>query len=311
MNASIISKGLAHECDGWHCVDDSGTAKLPPAEDRLGEEAFRAMDRMREALSAQITGGLSPALLALAFMDWSIHLASAPGKCAEIIFKADRKIGRLAAHAAAIGIATDDCPCIEPLPGDYRFVSDTWRKPPYSLWAQAFLLNQQWWHNVTHKVAGVTPHHEEVVSFAGRQFPDMFSPSNIPFANPEVVEKTIKSGGQNFVHGFQNWLKDANRLAMQQPPAGTNKFILGKDGGVTTGKVVYRNHLGDGSIFCCIPAPSRRASIYTQSCQLLGRRLCVGDGRFVPLFHPHGEVRRSTDDRRQLSTDDQLLRWGR
>jgi hypothetical protein len=163
MNASIISKGLAHECDGWHCVDDSGTAKLPPAEDRLGEEAFRAMDRMREALSAQITGGLSPALLALAFMDWSIHLASAPGKCAEIIFKADRKIGRLAAHAAAIGIATDDCPCIEPLPGDYRFVSDTWRKPPYSLWAQAFLLNQQWWHNVTHKVAGVTPHHEEVV----------------------------------------------------------------------------------------------------------------------------------------------------
>lgn len=81
MNASIISKGLAHECDGWHCVDDSETAKLPPAEDRLGEETFRAMDRMRKAFSAQITGGLSPASLALAFMDWSIHLASAPGNC--------------------------------------------------------------------------------------------------------------------------------------------------------------------------------------------------------------------------------------
>jgi polyhydroxyalkanoate synthase len=43
--------------------------------DALGLEAFATIDRMREALSAQLSGGLSPAALALAFLDWSAHLA--------------------------------------------------------------------------------------------------------------------------------------------------------------------------------------------------------------------------------------------
>ena len=217
---------------------------LPPKHDEsIGDEAFRALDRMGEALTAQTTGGLSPASLALAFMDWSIHLASAPGKCMELALKAARKTGRLGAHMAATGLGIDEHPCIEPLPGDTRFAAEAWRKPPYNLWAQAFLLNQQWWHNVTHEVPGVTPHHEDVVSFAARQFLDMFSPSNIPFANPEVVDKAIKTGGQNFVHGFQNWLEDAKRLVTKQPPVGAEKFAVGKDVAITPGKVVFRNRL--------------------------------------------------------------------
>ena len=217
--------------------------KLPLPEGHLSEEKFRAIDRVREALTAQATGGLSPASLAMAFMDWSIHLASAPGKCLELTMKAGQKAARLGAHIATAGIYSDEHRCIEPLPGDYRFTDEGWRKPPYNVWSQAFLLNQQWWHNVTHGVPGVTPHHEDVVSFAARQFLDMFSPSNIPFANPEVVEKTIATGGQNFVQGFRNWLEDASRVATQQPPVGTEKFVVGKDVAVTPGKVVYRNRL--------------------------------------------------------------------
>lgn len=223
----------------------ASTQPRPPAklDESIGDEAFRALDRMREALTAQMTGGLSPTSLALAFIDWSIHLASAPGKCTELAVKAGRKASRLGAHIAAAGLAGDAHTCIEPLPGDYRFAAEGWRKPPYNLWSQAFLLNQQWWHNVTHEVPGVTQHHEDVVSFAARQFLDMFSPSNIPFANPEVVGKAIQTGGQNFVHGFQNWLEDASRLATKQPPVGTETFIVGKDVAVTPGKVIYRNRL--------------------------------------------------------------------
>lgn len=217
--------------------------KLPLPEGRLSEEKFRALDRVREALTAQATGGLSPASLAMAFMDWSIHLASAPGKCLELTMKAGQKAARLGAHIATAGLDSDERPCIEPLPGDYRFSNEGWRKPPYNLWSQAFLLNQQWWHNVTHGVPGVTPHHEDVVSFAARQFLDMFSPSNIPFANPEVVEKAVATGGQNFIQGFRNWLEDASRVATQQPPVGAEKFVVGKDVAVTPGKVVYRNRL--------------------------------------------------------------------
>jgi polyhydroxyalkanoate synthase len=173
-------------------------------DESLGNEVFRAINRIREALSAKVTGGLSPAALALALFDWSIHLAAAPGKQTELIDKAVRKTARLLTYMSAASLHPGRLLCIEPLPGDYRFRAEGWQKQPFSSWAQAFLLCQQWWHNVTHEVPGVTPHHEDVLSVAARQSLDMLSPSNNAFANPEVIERTWKTGGTNFTRGFQN-----------------------------------------------------------------------------------------------------------
>ena len=219
------------------------SAPLPAVEESVGSEAFRVIDRMREALNAQATGGLSPASLALAFLDLSIHLSLAPGKRMELADKAARKANRLLAYIAAASIRPDTPPCIEPLPGDYRFRAEEWQRQPYYSWVQAFLLTQQWWYNVTHEVPGVSPHHEDVASFAARQFLDVFSPSNTPFTNPEVVERTIETGGSNFINGVRNWLEDVTRFATGQAPVGAEKFVVGKDVAVTPGKVVYRNHL--------------------------------------------------------------------
>lgn len=202
-------------------------------------EAYRAIDRTREALSARMTGGLSPTALALALFDWSIHLASAPGKRLELLDKAVRKSLRLSNYLHAASFQADAPLCIEPLPGDYRFKGEAWDKQPYAFYAQAFLLNQQWWHNVTRGVPGVTPHHEDVVSFVARQALDMFSPSNNPFSNPDVIEKALATGGGNFLAGFRNWIEDASR----RPPVGAEEFVAGRDVAVTPGKVVFRNHL--------------------------------------------------------------------
>ncbi|MEY9768169.1 polyhydroxyalkanoate synthase [Sinorhizobium fredii] len=206
-------------------------------------EAFRAIDRMREALSAMATGGLSPATLTLAFYDWSIHLASAPGKRMELAHKAGHNWSLLLTYMAAAATRPDAPPCIEALPGDNRFRAEGWQKQPYTTWAQAFLLCQQWWHDVTRNVPGMTPHHEDVVSFTARQWLDMFSPSNLPFANPEVIHKAMETGGANFTQGLRNWLEDVGRVAMRQPPVGTEAFRVGRDIAATPGKVVYRNHL--------------------------------------------------------------------
>lgn len=216
---------------------------VPTEDDPLGLEAFRSIDRMREALSAQITGGLSPQALALAFFDWSTHLAAAPGKRAELVHKAGRKAQRLLAQLGTAALDTKAPACIEPLPGDDRFSGEAWQQFPYNIWSQAFLLNQQWWHNVTREVPGVTPHHEDVVSFTARQLLDMASPSNNPLTNPVVVAKTRETGGANLLQGFQNWLEDAGRQATGRPPVGTEDFVVGRDVAVTPGKVVYRNHL--------------------------------------------------------------------
>ena len=222
---------------------------LPPPppplheEDQRGSEMYRAIDRTREALTAHLSGGISPASLALALFDWSIHLASAPGKRLELADKAMRKWARLAAYMTAASARPDIAPCIEPLAGDDRFRAEAWRKHPYCCWAQGFLLTQQWWHNVTRGVPGVMPHHEDVVSFATRQILDVFAPSNNLFTNPEVIERTMATGGANLVQGFQNWCEDVSRLALGEPPVGTDNFAVGRNVAVTPGKVVYRNHL--------------------------------------------------------------------
>jgi len=213
------------------------------SEEPIGLEGFRALDRMAEAANAQLTAGLSSAALTLALFDWSLHLARAPGKRLELIHKALRKSLRLLTFAATAATNPDTPSCIEPLPGDSRFRDDSWKQFPYRLWQQGFLLNQQWWHNVTHDVPGVTPHHEQVISFTARQILDIFSPSNMPYANPEILEKTLRSGGLNFLQGFQNWAEDVGHLLAGGPPVGAEKFVVGRDVAATPGKVVYRNHL--------------------------------------------------------------------
>ena len=211
--------------------------------DPVGLEAFRSVDRMQEALGGQLTGGISPAAMALACFDWMLHLAAAPGKRVELVYKAGRKASRLAAYMATALTQPGTPACIEPLPGDNRFRDESWHRQPYCYWAQAFLLGQQWWHNATHEVPGVSRHHEDVVSFAARQMLDMMSPSNLPFTNPQVMAKAMEAGGANFVQGFRNWIEDAGRQAIGQPPVGTENFVVGRDVAVTPGKVVFRDRL--------------------------------------------------------------------
>ncbi|MFC0219007.1 polyhydroxyalkanoate synthase [Pseudochelatococcus lubricantis] len=216
---------------------------LPSAEEVVGQEGFKAFDRMREALTAQFSGGLSPAALSLAYYDWAIHLSHAPGKRTELAYKAVRKGVRFLNYLTASVVEPSTPPCIAPLPGDNRFTSEAWQHAPFNFIAQAFLLQQQWWHNITHEVPGVTPHHEDVISFCARQILDVAAPSNNPFTNPEVINKALETGGANFVEGWWNWLEDTSRTITGQPPVGSENFVVGRDVAVTPGKVVYRNHL--------------------------------------------------------------------
>jgi polyhydroxyalkanoate synthase len=187
---------------------------------------------------------LSPAALAGAYWDWAVHLASSPGKQMQLADKATRKAIRFANYTVRCALQDGGAsPCIEPLPQDKRFLGEAWRRPPYNLFYQGFLLNQQWWHNATTGVGGVTKQHENVVEFVSRQLLDVFSPSNFLLTNPEAMQCTIQEGGSNLLRGFKNFLEDIERSARGKKPAGADAFKPGVNVAVTPGKVIYRNRL--------------------------------------------------------------------
>jgi polyhydroxyalkanoate synthase len=193
---------------------------------------------------ARTTRGLSPAAIGQAYLDWWMHLAFSPGKQMQLAEKAAKKVARFTHHAVNCSTTHGETePCIVPLPQDRRFADPAWRKWPYCLFYQAFLLNQQWWHNATTGVRGVAKQHEDIMEFTARQLLDIWAPSNFLLTNPELLEHTLKNGGANLVKGFENFVQDWERAIGGKMPAGAEAFEVGRNLAVTPGKVVYRNRL--------------------------------------------------------------------
>jgi polyhydroxyalkanoate synthase len=216
-----------------------------PDRDSYGVTALAdIIDRALHAATARFTAGVSPAALAEAYLDWATHLAYAPGKRVQLVDKAIRKAMRFGIYLqkyALSGGKTEDC--IDPLPQDHRFTDEAWHKFPFNVIYQSFLLQQQWWHNATTGLRGVSKSHEDMVEFTSRQILDMVAPSNFPLTNPEVLFRTASTGGRNLVEGFQNFLEDAERAAAGKRPVGADSFVVGRDVAKTPGKVIYRNRL--------------------------------------------------------------------
>ena len=213
--------------------------------DSLALTAYPSMiDRAVHATLARATAGLSPMAMAEAYFTWWAHIAFSPGKQMQLAQKAGRKLARFQNYVSRYlreGQSAE--PCIEPLPQDRRFRDEAWQAPPFNFIQQAFLLQQQWWHNAFTGVSGVTRQHEKMLTFAARQMLDVMAPSNSLVANPVVLGRTVRDGGMNLVRGWQNWLEDWERQSGGHKPVGAENYVVGRDVAVTPGKVVYRNDL--------------------------------------------------------------------
>ena len=203
------------------------------------------LDLLLNAWLGKFTGGISPAALGNAYADWLGHLALAPSKQQTLLEEAWKKIGRWQQYTlqSAMAGGASEPPCIAPLPQDRRFDDSAWRRWPYNLVYQGFLLQQQWWHRATTGVRGVAPHHEDVVTFTVRQWLDMLAPSNFMLTNPVVQQAALESGGASLARGAQHLAEDWQRAAMGPYAPDTRRYKMGENVAVTPGKVVYRNDL--------------------------------------------------------------------
>jgi polyhydroxyalkanoate synthase len=224
-----------------------GTAPVHWEPDPAGYTAtFSVLDRAINANIARYTLGLSPRAMTAAYLDWLGGIALSPGKQAQLLHKAQRKWSRFLAHlqAALLAPKAGAIPCcIEPLPQDKRFNDPAWQNPPFNAIYQGFLLTQQWWHNATTDVAGMTPQNERAVEFAARQILDLFSPSNFLLTNPVVLDTTLRSGGRNLLNGWAHMVEDMQAIIAGRGPVGSEASEVGRDVAATPGKVIYRNQL--------------------------------------------------------------------
>jgi polyhydroxyalkanoate synthase len=204
-----------------------------------GPAQGNALDRAAHAAWAALTGGLSPASMALAGLDWCAHLAVAPGKCLDLALQAWP--GAAGGAPPAAGASPTQA-----LAADPRFSAPQWAQWPYRLYRDAFLRSEAWWRDATTGVPGVDPHHEALAGFVARQWMDACSPGNFIATNPLVIEAAWRSGGLNFVAGLQHWADDlldaGARLRGERPPRAT-LWRPGRDVAITPGKVVWRNAL--------------------------------------------------------------------
>jgi polyhydroxyalkanoate synthase subunit PhaC len=136
----------------------------------------------------------------------------------------------------------------EPSPGksDKRFKHADWTENAmFSFIKESYLVAAKSILSSVRGVRDLDPDTAKKADFYARQFVDAISPSNFIATNPEVISRTVETGGQNLLRGLENLLTDLERgngrLAISMTD--NDAFELGRNVATTPGKVVFQNAL--------------------------------------------------------------------
>lgn len=237
----------------------TSTETLQQAMPHLSPEAIEAVqnvqDRVQKMLSAYtaknlgVSGAMAPNPMGMSFSRalgqfwWSVW--SHPESYADMQ-------NHMMADFAALGDYTSRrlkgeeglIPIIAPQGSDRRFKDERWQiNPWFDYCKQAFLLANKYMVGMIDEAKGLDDRTRAQAKFAMSRMMDALSPSNYWMTNPQILEATLESGGENFIRGMENVLRDLEQaephISMVKPDA----FKLGKDLASTAGQVVYRNEL--------------------------------------------------------------------
>ncbi len=137
-------------------------------------------------------------------------------------------------------------PVIIPKRSDRRFKDDAWEDYcAFDFIKQHYLLMARWLEQTVANVDGLDEQTARKVEFYTRQVIDALAPTNFVLTNPEALQETLQSGGQNLLKGFRNLLVDLERGQgkLNIRMTDTDAFELGKNIAVTPGSVVFQNEL--------------------------------------------------------------------
>jgi polyhydroxyalkanoate synthase len=143
-------------------------------------------------------------------------------------------------------LSGDLTPVLEPSRGDRRFRHHGWQEEIGPFYAhQHYLLFNRWVQDLMDSMLETGEIESLQMKFLVRFLMDAWSPSNIPWMNPEAIASAKASHGQTFMKGMENFFQDmmSGRTLMDMRLVQPECFILGRNIAATPGEVIFKNDL--------------------------------------------------------------------
>ncbi|QXM24804.1 class I poly(R)-hydroxyalkanoic acid synthase [Elioraea tepida] len=190
--------------------------------------------------------GFDPTSIGSAFLEMTARMMANPAKLvqAQLGFWQDYML--LWHNTARRLMGETPEPVVSPAPGDRRFKHEDWHENEvFDFIKQSYLLSARWIQKVVKEVEGLDDRTAQKVDFYTRQFVDAMAPSNFLLTNPEVLRRTVETGGENLVRGLNNLLADLERGKgkLQIRMTDYEAFKVGENIATTPGSIVYQNDL--------------------------------------------------------------------
>ena len=159
-----------------------------------------------------LSGLSDPAGIGQAFLDLTAKMITDPMSIAqmqlELWWEHVKLLQRTTERLAGITNNSDH----RPTGTDRRFQHPTWTENfLFDYIKQSYLFSAEAILSAVNRVDGLNPKTAHKVDFYTRQFVDAMAPSNFIATNPEVLQTTIETGGENLLRGLTNLLDDLER----------------------------------------------------------------------------------------------------
>jgi polyhydroxyalkanoate synthase len=234
---------------------DPAELKMPDPE-KVGETVTKIAEQsqrlVKDFVERQAKDGagefqvLDPQDMARSFQELMQMMMEDPGKVLESQLKLWQDYTNLWQTSLKRMMGEESEPVIQPVQGDRRFSDEEWNQNPvFDYIKQSYLLASKYLHECVRETEGLDPHKAEKLDFYTRQYIDAVAPTNFAMSNPQVLRRTVETGGENLLTGLSNMLDDLERGKgkLRVKMTDLERFKLGENVAVTPGKVIYQNEL--------------------------------------------------------------------
>ena len=208
--------------------------------------------KLWEKLINQPTTADDPAACVLndfseAFRELGEAMMAHPGKIVADQMEILKKQQELYQHTVLRFLGKDIGPVVEPEKGDKRFASEQWSENPlFDYIKQLYLLQGNGLMKMVKDTDGISDHSRKKVEYLMRQYVNALAPSNFAGLNPDVINKTLETGGANLVAGIEQLTEDLEASAqgsLNVTMTDTSAFQVGRNVATTPGKVIHQNDM--------------------------------------------------------------------